>query len=253
MKYTTNYNLYKPDYDDTIDVNYLNQNMDVLDNTVSSLNYVQNVNTSDEGLTFIKRDGQQIAVPLNYLKLTGGTVKGDTEFTGKLTNNGKDIGRLFNDSPDNWTPLIDWDKMCEVYGTVKVDYSYIKNGKTVTIQRPNWTNVGSGDNLPVVAFGAKDIYMKEDFTNYDKLMILFVKSRNFADLAVTYLDTKELDWRMRNYRMCNLNHGEDTWNVYGYDTYGTDLTHQSTKKKLVFNQSSAMIVNVFGIKFTEVK
>lgn len=79
MKYTTNYNLYKPDYDDTIDVNFLNQNMDVLDGTVAGLNYVQNVNTSDEGLTFIKRDRQQIAVPLNYLKLTGGTVTGATE------------------------------------------------------------------------------------------------------------------------------------------------------------------------------
>lgn len=77
MKYTTNYNLYKPDYDDTIDVNFLNQNMDVLDGTVAGLNYVQNVNTSDKGLTFIKRDGQQIDVPLNYLKLTGGNVTGD--------------------------------------------------------------------------------------------------------------------------------------------------------------------------------
>ena len=84
MKYTTNYNLYKPDYDDTIDVNFLNQNMDVLDNTVSGLNYVQNVNTSDEGLTFIKRDGQQIAVPLNYLKLTGGNVTGNITVNDKL-------------------------------------------------------------------------------------------------------------------------------------------------------------------------
>lgn len=77
MQYTKNYNLCKPDYDDTIDVNFLNQNMDVLDNTVSGLNYVQNVNTSDNGLTFIKRDGQQIDVPLNYLKLTGGNITGD--------------------------------------------------------------------------------------------------------------------------------------------------------------------------------
>lgn len=86
MKYTNNYNLYKPDYDDTIDVNFLNQNMDVLDKTVAGLNYVQNVNTSDEGLTFIKRDGQQIAVPLNYLKLTGGNVTGDITVQEKPLN-----------------------------------------------------------------------------------------------------------------------------------------------------------------------
>lgn len=253
MDYTKNLKLSKPSYDDDVDIQIINTNMDMLDDNISNLDYVKNVTTYNNGLTFTKKDNSQIKVPLNYLKLTGGTVTGNTEFTGILTNNGKNISRLFNDSPDNWTPLIDWDKMCEVYGTVKVEYSYIKNGKTITIQRPNWTNVGAGDNLPVVAFGAKDIYLSEDFTSYDKLMILFVKSRNFADLSVTYIDTKELDWRMRNYRMCNLNHGEDTWNVYGYDTYGTDLTHQSTKRKLVFNQSSSMIVNVFGIKYAEIK
>lgn len=83
MKYTTNYNLYKPDYDDTIDVNFLNQNMDVLDGTVAGLNYVQNVNTSDKGLTFIKRDNTKIQVPLNYLKLTGGNVTGDITINSK--------------------------------------------------------------------------------------------------------------------------------------------------------------------------
>lgn len=83
MKYTENYNLYKPDYDDTIDVNFLNQNMDVLDGTVAGLNYVQNVNTSNKGLTFIKRDNTKIQVPLNYLKLTGGNVTGDITINDK--------------------------------------------------------------------------------------------------------------------------------------------------------------------------
>ena len=109
MKYTENYNLYKPDYDDTIDVNYLNQNMDVLDNIVHGLNYIQNVNTNNNGITFVKRDGQQVEVPLKYLKLTGGTVIGDTEITGKLTNNGKDVSRLFCNKQPIVTPLIDWD------------------------------------------------------------------------------------------------------------------------------------------------
>lgn len=63
MKYTTNYNLYKPDYDDTIDVDFLNKNMDVLDNQLNGLDYVRNVNTSDNCLTFIKRNGDTITVP----------------------------------------------------------------------------------------------------------------------------------------------------------------------------------------------
>lgn len=77
MKYTNNYNLYKPDYDDTIDVDFLNKNMDVLDNQINGLDYVQNVNTSDNGLTFIKRNGDTIPVSLNYLPITGGNLTGD--------------------------------------------------------------------------------------------------------------------------------------------------------------------------------
>lgn len=79
MKYTTNYNLYKPDYDDTIDVDFLNKNMDVLDNQINGLDYVQNVNLSDNGLTFIKRNGDTIPVYLDYMKVTGGN------FTGNVT------------------------------------------------------------------------------------------------------------------------------------------------------------------------
>lgn len=83
MKLTTNYNLYKPDYDDTIDVDFLNQNMDVLDAQLNNLDYVQNVNTSDNGLTFIKRDNTQINVPLNYLPLTGGNINGTLSINNK--------------------------------------------------------------------------------------------------------------------------------------------------------------------------
>ncbi len=119
MKYTTNYNLYKPDYDDTIDVDFLNKNMDVLDNQLNGLDYVQNVNTSDNGLTFIKRNGDTIPVSLNYLPITGGTVTGNIEITGTITNNGKDVGRLFCNKSPILTPLIDFDKMATVRGNTE--------------------------------------------------------------------------------------------------------------------------------------
>lgn len=81
MKYTTNYNLYKPDYDDTIDVDFLNKNMDVLDNQLNGLNYVQNVNISDDRLKFIKRNGDVatwknayiVERGDNYIKYSDGT------------------------------------------------------------------------------------------------------------------------------------------------------------------------------------
>ena len=249
MKYTTNYNLYKPDYDDTIDVDFLNKNMDVLDNQLNGLDYVQNVNTSNNGLTFIKRNGDTIPVSLNYLPITGGSVTGDTEITGTLTNKGKDVGRLFNDSPEGYVSLIDWEKMKNVYGSNMSEYTYTKNGKNVTKNLPTWTVKGSGDNYPVYGIGGKDIYLTEDFTNYDILMFVFVKYNNFCDLCVNWEDTKCLDWRMRNFRMLNLNDGETTWNIYGYDAYGTGNIHRSTKRKWVFNQASSVFVNVYGVKY----
>lgn len=95
MKYTTNYNLYKPDYDDTIDVDFLNKNMDVLDNQINGLDYVQNVNTSDNGLTFIKRNGDTIPVSLDYMKISGGN------FTGDITVKGEPLYFVIDDNSDD--------------------------------------------------------------------------------------------------------------------------------------------------------
>lgn len=250
MKYTTNYNLYKPDYDDTIDVNYLNQNMDVLDKTVSDLNYVQNVNTNDNGLTFIKRDGQQIAVPLNYLKLTGGTVTGDTEVTGKLTNNGKDVERLFNDTNTSYTSIIDWAKMKEVYGSTMVTQTYTKDGENKSISYPNWCT-WSAINPSIYGFYNKDIYLKDDFTKYDRIMIILSKS-NYIDTFISIHETALLDWRLSNMNINNIAQGIWTWNIYGYADYNSS-GKKSLKNKLTFQDSSSFLNDIYGIKYTEGK
>lgn len=252
MKYTTSYNLYKPDYDDTIDVNFLNQNMDVLDGTVAGLNYVQNVNTSDKGLTFIKRDGQQIDVPLNYLKLTGGTVKGDTEFTGKLTNNGKNVGQLFDGSAEIKS-ILDWDKMKEVYGSTMTSATTIIKGKSQTVTFPDWcilnTTLGRAEYLAT----NKDIYLLDDFTNYDELVFLTVQSSYF--IKITRHKTAQLDYFFENLGLVNLTDTSGDLVVYGYNQYGTNTspTNVSTKRMFKYYDDSCYIVDVYGIKYTEGK
>ena len=77
MDYTKNLKLSKPSYDDDVDIQIINTNMDMLDDNISKLDYVKNVQTDDNGLTFTKKDNSQIQVPLNYLKLTGGNVTGN--------------------------------------------------------------------------------------------------------------------------------------------------------------------------------
>lgn len=252
MKYTTNYNLYKPDYDDTIDVNFLNQNMDVLDNTVSGLNYVQNVNTSDGGLTFIKRDGQQIAVPLNYLKLTGGTVTGDTEFTGKLTNNGKNVGQLFDGSAEIKS-ILDWDKMKEVYGSTMESITAIVKGKSQTVTYPNWCSYNA--NLGVIYFNlaGKDLYLIDDFTNYDEVIFHCMLSGGNTNLYPW--KSKVLEYMFENHGYINVASDNGCDAIYhGFYQYGSkSATDISTRRMLKYYDDSGYIVNVFGIKYTEVE
>ncbi len=74
---TPKLNLVKPDMADYADIRVLNQNMDILDKEVGGLDYVKNVTKSDSGLTFTKKDGTEIEVPLNYMPTTGGNFTGD--------------------------------------------------------------------------------------------------------------------------------------------------------------------------------
>lgn len=75
--YTEHYKLVKPSYDDDIDVQIINNNMDAIDNTINSLDFVQNAYKDSDGLHLNKRDGSVINVPLDYLKLTGGNITGN--------------------------------------------------------------------------------------------------------------------------------------------------------------------------------
>lgn len=252
MKYTTNYNLYKPDYDDTIDVNFLNQNMDVLDATVAGLNYVKNVNTSDEGLTFIKRDGQQIKVQLNYLKLTGGKVTGDTEFTGKLTNNGKIVGQLFDGSAEIKS-ILDWDKMKEVYGSVMTSTTTIYKGKSKTITYPNWCVFNANLGLIYFSLTNKDLYLIDDFTNYDEVIFQCVLSTENTSLHPW--KSKVLEYMFENHGYINVASDNGCDAIYhGFYQYGSkSATDISTRRMLKYYDDSGYIANVFGVKYTEVK
>lgn len=75
--FTEHYKLVKPSYDEDIDIQVINNNMDAIDNTINGLDFVQNAFTNESGLHLNKRDGSIIDVPLDYLKLTGGNVTGN--------------------------------------------------------------------------------------------------------------------------------------------------------------------------------
>lgn len=141
MKYTNNFNLYKPDYDDTIDIGFLNQNMDTLDNQLGSLNYIKNVSTSDHTLKFITNLNETINVPLNYLPATGGNIDGT------LTVNGNDLLSVVDKGPNyikysDGTAFI-FDKVGNISGSSGT-YTYPIPLATIASVTTNWTGNGSG-------------------------------------------------------------------------------------------------------------
>lgn len=248
MKYTTNYNLYKPDYDDTIDVDFLNKNMDVLDNQINGLDYVQNVNTSDNGIIFIKRNGDTIPVSLDYLKLTGGTVTGDTEFKGKLTNNGKDVGKMFNGSA-TIKSILDWDKMKEVYGSEMSSIATIYKGKQKTITYPNWCVFNANLGAYYFNMGNKSLYLTDDFTNYDEIGFHILGGAIFN--GVIWRKTSQVLYLFENFGYINLGqiNGVD-YVFHGFYQYGVKpVTDVSTKTMFKYVDDSGYCLDVYGVKY----
>lgn len=254
MDYTKNLKLSKPSYDDDVDIQIINTNMDMLDDNISNLDYVKNVTTDNNGLTFTKKDNSQIKVPLNYLKLTGGTVTGNTEFTGKLINNSKNVARLFCNKSPNLTPLIDFDAMAETRGTEKTTVQTIQNGVNINVTYYNWCLFSSP--MSCVYFETGDIILKEPFTNYDKLLVVTLGSNNNQSIRCNVVDCGILEWYMNNLPIVPLTgatgRGSGWWGLFPYKKWGTQ-TKTSTNTKLTCQGESTDMIQIYGVKYTETK
>lgn len=250
MDYTQNLKLSKPSYDDDVDIKIINTNMDMLDYNISNLDYVKNVQTGNNGLTFTKKDDSQIQVPLNYLPLTGGAVTGNTEITSTLTNNGKDIGRLFCNKSPILTPLIDFDKMAETRGTEKTTVQTIRNGVSTNVTYYNWCLFSTP--MSCVYFETGDIYLKEPFTNYDKLLVVTLGSNNNQSMRCNIIDCGILEWYMNNLPIVPLTgatgRGSGWWGLFPYKAWGTQ-TKTSTTTKLTCLGESTDMVEIYGVKY----
>lgn len=239
MEYTTKYRLSKPTYDDDVDIQVLNNNMDIIDSKLQSVSVVDNTLHVDDN-----------NYPLNFLPLTGGTVTGDTEFTGKLTNNGKDVGKMFNGSA-TIESILDWSKMKEVYGSTMTSATTIIKGKSQIITFPNWCILNTTLGVAEYLATNKDIYLTRDFTDYDEIVFLTVQSEYFT--KITRHKTAQLDYFFENFGLVNLTDTSGDLVVYGYNQYGTntDSAKVSTKRVFKYYDDSCYIVDVYGVKYTE--
>lgn len=224
MDYTKNLKLSKPSYDDDVDIKIINTNMDILDDNIAKL---------------------------DYLPLTGGTVTGNTEITSTLTNNGKDVGRLFCNKSPILTPLIDFDKMATVRGnTEKTTVTTIQNGKSVSVTYYAWCLFSTP--MSVVYFESGDIYLKEPFTNYDKLLVVTLASNNSQSMRCNIVDCGMFEWFMNNLPIVPLTgatgRGSGWWGLFPYNKWGTQ-TKTSTTTKLTCQGESTDMVQIYGVKY----
>lgn len=243
MEYTTKYKLSKPTYDDDVDIQVLNNNFDIIDGKLQSVSVVDNTLHVDDN-----------SYPLNFLPLTGGTVTGDTEFTGKLTNNEKDVGRLFCNKSPILTPLIDFDKMAETLGAEKITVQTIRNGVSTSVTYYDWCLFSAP--MSCVYFETGDIYLKEPFTNYDKILVVTLGSNGDQSIRCNIIDCGMLEWYMNNLPIVPLTgatgRGSGWWGLFPFKAWGTQ-TKTSTTTKLTCQGESTDMVQIYGIKYTEVK
>lgn len=240
MEYTAKYKLSKPTYDDDVDIQVLNNNFDIIDSKLRSVSVSDNTLHVDDN-----------NYPLNFLHLTGGTVTGDTEITGKLTNNGKDVGRLFCNKSPILTPLIDFNKMADVRGnTEKTTVTTIQNGVNTYVTYYNWCLFSP--HMSCVYFETGDIYLKESFTNYDKLLVVTLGSNNDQSMQCNVIDCGMLEWYMNNLPIVPLTgstgRGSGWWGLFPFKAWGTQ-TKVSTTTKLACQGESTDMVEIYGVKY----
>nr|DAR57693.1 MAG TPA: hypothetical protein [Caudoviricetes sp.] len=237
MEYTAKYKLNKPTYDDDVDIQVLNKNFDIIDSKL------QSVSVSDNTLHIDDNN-----YPLNFLPLTGGTVTGNTEIKGTLTNNGKDVGKLFNGSAEIKS-ILDWDKMKDVYGSTMTSTTTIYKGKSKTITYPNWCEYS--ENMGIRYFNPinKDLYLIDDFTNYDEVVINVLISAN-NNMLYTW-KSKVLEYMFENQGFVNISELSGTYMSYhGFNQYGTKTaTDVSTRKHFKYYTSKGWFVDVYGVKY----
>lgn len=255
--YTEHYKLIKPSYDEDIDVQDINNNMDAIDNTINGLDFVQNAYTNESGLHLNKRDGSIIDIPLDYLKLTGGTVTGDTNFTGVLKNKDKVVEDLFyfKNLKDKITPLIDWDALKEIKGTATTAKTWLKNGVQVTEQVPTWATVTDAVAMWGVPVAKSVIPLKSDFTKYDRIILIASSYNGFDPSTFFSWECAYIDWALNNAPVINIGTGYyNRISLLGYNKWGTQTLPVSTKTQLSFAESSiGSIAEIYGVNYGEVK
>lgn len=161
MQYTTNLKLSKPSYDDDVDIQIINNNMDIIDDRIKKASEI---------------DLSQYALKKDYLPLAGGTMTGNIQLgnlIGLLFSNKSSIN--FSNTDEKETLNMSADKLnCSI------------GGKPFVIE---------GDSI---TYDGNDLIIASKGTNFVKLSNGLTFQWGFIDVrtGVSYLDTITLNTPM---------------------------------------------------------
>lgn len=159
-----------------------------------------------------------------------------------------DIQKMLSYKKPKMTALVDWDTMQTL--------------TTTTIRTTNATTGITYWNGTVPAASASyrqgDILLKEEFTNYPRLMVVFSNS-NGTYLESTIWESWELNYILsQNKGQTNLlkEYSSQTvgyfWFIYGYQYTNSGFTAVTTKTHLMCNNSkNAGLVEIYGLEYTD--
>ena len=138
--------------------------------------------------------------------------------------------------------------------TNKTTVSTIRNGVNTNVTYYGWCNFNT--NYSVVSFESGDIYLKEPFTNFDKLIVLSLTSNATNYVKYNVIDCGELEWAMNNLSSVVItgtaSHGQGMWVIRPYKTWGTQKK-VSTSTIFTIDEETTDMVEIYGVKYGEVK
>lgn len=207
MEYTTNLNLSKPSYDDDVDIQQINRNMDIIDNEIKKA---------------VDIDLSKYALKKDYLPLAGGTMTGNIQLgnlIGLLFSNKSSIN--FSNTNEKETLNMSADKLnCSIGGK-----SFVIEGDSITYDGNDLIIASKGTNFVKLSNG---LTFQWGFISY------------FTDVTKIMTITLPTPMTTNNYVvMCNRDTQEqrdinETGNNFGDTTYSN--VHTSTNFQLIIKQ-----------------
>lgn len=157
------------------------------------------------------------------------------------------------------TPLVDWDTMSNKfrYNPIRINFTYNKNGATVTenipachnLRNTSWGLHAYGGDAGGNGLTHGDIILKQDYHNFDQIAIL--STNDDCDFSIMQLlDVWLLDFMFNHCRRFGIIYEKDLkWELYSSYLTGNDTINISTNTLWRCYNQNCGITEIYGIKY----